>query len=150
MSHEIEFLARFPKMKEIELSEDEEQSRMVDRLVSGEPMDGRGKEYEIDFEYAPITVAMEDIVRYYEYDKNHTTIKFFDGDAFVVKYKYKFFKILREHVTGNFIQKAEDFKIAERLTSKANEIQAILTSVPITSNGTAPAGSTSITTKSDE
>ncbi len=141
MSRDIEFIARFPKMKEIIEAPMSEEDRMLleaQRVINGESIDNKSGmvEYEMTFEYAPIVINIDDVVRYFEYDKKHTTLKMFDGDAYIVKYKYRLFKLLKEQLTGSFVLVAADLRFEEKLAAKAQEIQEILKTVPYSSNGT--------------
>lgn len=153
MTREVEFIARFPKMKQVELSEDELSERDLQRLVNGDAPD-TGTEYEIEFEYLPVVLNMDDVKLYFKYDRTHTTIKLFDGDAFVIKYKYNHFKLLREQLSGSFILKADELKFEEKLAAKAVEVQAILNSLPAVvatpNTGTRPASDGFMTSCSDD
>lgn len=135
MTPDIEFSARFPRMRELQGKTKED--RDLHRLIHGEEDGDDEIEFEIEYEYAPIVLNTDEIKFYFKYDKVHTTIKLYDGDAFVVKCKFNIFKVLMESLTGKVVRKLSDFKFEERLGAKATEIEKILKDMPpIPLNGT--------------
>lgn len=78
-----------------------------------------GKEEEIEdedvqkYEYHPITVELNDIKTFSEYDKDHTTVGMFGGEFYVIKASYPIIKAFYEFLTGNAIKNIDQFNFSK-------------------------------------
>lgn len=119
---EVEFLGRFPKVTKNH--QDEEEIRL-NRLLGNE--EESKPEYSLQFEYSRIVLdIVKDITLYYKFDAEHTAVKHYDGEHYVLKCKYKQFKFLREYLSGNMVRSFESFKIEQQLQEKVEKVSAIL------------------------
>lgn len=135
MSLDIEFEARFPKFKELKGKTKEDIE--LHRIIHGEDPEGVEIEFEVQYEYSPIVLNMDDIVLYFKYDNRHTALKVIGGDMFTIKCKFAIFKLFKESLDGRYVKKLSDFRFEEKLAIKAEEVNKILKEMPIpSSNGT--------------
>lgn len=73
------------------------------RLVDGEESE-QDIRAEVVHEYSPLVFDMDDVSRFNKAnDPDHTTLRFYDSDVFVVKIPYEQFRDLYSEQTGKVI-----------------------------------------------
>lgn len=114
----IEALVRWT---ELDYKRDDSDEAYAKRIISGEET-GPMSAPKFVFDFSPMVFDLNDIVRFNRaHDPNYTTLRFKDGDGFVIKYPYKEFLALWIELTGKNIQciLPEDF---ENNTKKTDDL----------------------------
>jgi hypothetical protein len=95
----VEALVRWSELKFTGNNESEE--AYLKRLVDGEEPKNKA---EIFYEYSPMVFDTDDISRFNRSnDKEHTTLRFKDGDGYVIKYPYADFMEFYIESTGKTV-----------------------------------------------
>ena len=93
----IEVLVRWTELSPPD-PEDAEKDRL-NRLISGD--EAPGQLMKMRYDHSPMTFELNDVVRYNQpHDPNYTTIRFTDGDSYVVKIPYEKFHDVYTEGTG--------------------------------------------------
>ena len=98
----IELTCRFKD----KLSEEEQETLKIDRLVNGE-------DYGDDFKfiYSPLVFEMNDVKLFNSVDKQHTFIHLTDDESFVAKLDYESFKKIYSTIMATQILSLDNFHL---------------------------------------
>lgn len=93
----IEVLIRWTEVRNVQEDEDAAARRIIDGEESLPRMSVR-------YDYSPMVVNIADVARFNRSnDVGHTTLRFTDGDSYVIKYDYENFMDLYIELTGKTI-----------------------------------------------
>lgn len=92
----IELLARWVDTE----SETDKEDERIRRLVEGEEAEPKA----VKFVYEPIVMDTKDIKNFNRLDEEHTTIRLYPQESYVVKLPYDIFKEVFEAETGQVIK----------------------------------------------
>lgn len=102
----IEFFVRFikeDKPKTKRQIEEELEKRRIKYLTTGiEDTRDTLEAPKIKFEYKPIVIDVKtDVKVFNDYDRDHTTVQLYGGQAYILRIPYENFKVIFEVAKGN-------------------------------------------------
>lgn len=108
----IKLLCRYSKTPNREEDEELNNELNIQALIQGENFDkdkerdkilkGRGNKAPV-YDYGPFIFDLKDVKQFNYVDRNHTCIRFYEGDTYTFKIQPQQFESIYSTVTGNVI-----------------------------------------------